>query len=128
MLPRVKNVHVAVKEWNDQVLFLRRLLDGAAERSYGIQVARLASLPESVLDRAKEVLVNLERAELDSENMPTFSQSKKQRAKVKQLGLFDPPAPVDALRARLSKIDPDVTAPLEALTLLAELKKLAQDK
>ncbi|MBN2362063.1 MAG: DNA mismatch repair protein MutS, partial [Deltaproteobacteria bacterium] len=127
VLPRVKNVHVAVKEWNDQVLFLRRLLDGAAERSYGIQVARLANLPESVLDRAKEVLVNLERAELDSENMPTFSQSKQRRAQVKQLGLFDPPPAVDALRDRLAKIDPEATAPLEALTLLAELKKLARE-
>jgi DNA mismatch repair protein MutS len=58
--PAVKNYNVAVKEWNQQIIFLRKILPGCAEKSYGIQVARLAGLPEEVLSRAKEVLAQLE--------------------------------------------------------------------
>ena len=59
-LPRLRNFSVAVKEWNDEIVFVRRVVPGAADRSYGIQVARLAGLPRSVLDRAKEILARLE--------------------------------------------------------------------
>jgi len=62
--PRVCNLTMAVREWNDTIVFLRRVLEGAADRSYGIQVARLAGLPREVIERAKEVLLNLERDEL----------------------------------------------------------------
>src|SRR5208283_3457307 len=58
--PRIINAQVAVKEHNGRIVFLRRLIDGAANRSYGLQVARLAGLPEHLLDRAKEILANLE--------------------------------------------------------------------
>ena len=59
-LPRLKNYSVAVKEWNDEIVFMRRVVPGAADRSYGIQVARLAGLPLSVIDRAKTILSKLE--------------------------------------------------------------------
>ena len=59
-LPRVRNLSVAVKEWNDDIVFLRRVVPGAADRSYGIQVARLAGLPRSVIDRARAILSRLE--------------------------------------------------------------------
>ena len=59
-LPRMKNYSVAVKEWNDDIVFVRRVVPGAADRSYGIQVARLAGLPLSVIDRAKVILEKLE--------------------------------------------------------------------
>jgi DNA mismatch repair protein MutS len=59
-LPRLKNYSVAVKEWNDEIVFVRRVIEGAADRSYGIQVARLAGLPLSVIDRAKTILERLE--------------------------------------------------------------------
>jgi len=59
-LPRLKNWSVAVKEWNDDIVFVRRVVPGAADRSYGIQVARLAGLPLAVIDRAKTILAQLE--------------------------------------------------------------------
>jgi DNA mismatch repair protein MutS len=59
-LPRLRNYSVAVKEWNDDIVFLRRVVPGPADRSYGIQVARLAGLPLSVIDRAKTILAKLE--------------------------------------------------------------------
>jgi DNA mismatch repair protein MutS len=66
----VVNLNVAVREWNDQVIFLRKILAGRADQSYGIQVARLAGLPDSVLNRAKEILNNLEKAELNADGVP----------------------------------------------------------
>ena len=59
-LPRLRNFSVAVKEWQDDIVFVRRVVPGAADRSYGIQVARLAGLPLSVIDRAKSILSKLE--------------------------------------------------------------------
>ncbi len=70
----IKNLNVAVREWNDQVIFLRKILPGRADQSYGIQVARLAGLPDSVLHRAKEILNNLEKAELNAEGQPVLAQ------------------------------------------------------
>ena len=69
----VINLNVAVREWNDQVIFLRKILPGRADQSYGIQVARLAGLPDSVLNRAKEILNNLEKAELNAEGVPSLA-------------------------------------------------------
>jgi DNA mismatch repair protein MutS len=63
----VKNFNVAVREWNEQIIFLRKIVPGGADKSYGIQVARLAGLPKAVLERAREILVNLERSELSAD-------------------------------------------------------------
>jgi DNA mismatch repair protein MutS len=87
-LPRVKNFNVAVREWNDQIVFLRKLLPGATDKSYGIQVARLAGVPREVVERAKEILSNLEQAELTPEGKPRRARNL-QLEKLKQLG----PAP-----------------------------------
>ena len=62
-LPRLRNFSVAVKEWNDEIIFVRQVTPGASERSFGIQVARLAGLPDQVVDRAKEILAGLEQGE-----------------------------------------------------------------
>lgn len=70
LLPVVKNYNVAVREWQDQIIFLRKIIAGGADKSYGIQVARLAGLPHSVLDRAKDILRNLEENELDAAGKP----------------------------------------------------------
>jgi len=78
-LPRVKNYNVAVREWHDQVIFLHKILPGGTDKSYGIQVARLAGLPKEVLARAKEVLNNLEEAELSAEGKPKLAERKKKR-------------------------------------------------
>jgi DNA mismatch repair protein MutS len=92
----VKNYNVAVREWNDQIIFLRKIQPGAADKSYGIQVARLAGLPCAVIDRAKEILANLEASELNAQGKPRLAEAKifRTRAKrkeesVPQLNLFD---------------------------------------
>ena len=119
---RVQNFNVAVKEWNDQIVFLRRIVKGGASHSYGIQVARLAGLPTDVIERAKEVLHNLESGEYEA-GAPRLARSKQGAAVAPppQLGLFDQP---DPLRQRVEELDVSVLTPLEALNLLDELKKM----
>ena len=92
----VKNYNVAVREWNDQIIFLRKIQPGAADKSYGIQVARLAGLPKEIIDRAKEILANLEASELNAQGKPRLAEAKilRQRSRRKednrpQLNLFD---------------------------------------
>jgi DNA mismatch repair protein MutS len=121
---RVKNYNIAVKEWNEQIIFLRKIVKGGASHSYGIQVARLAGLPRAVIERAREVLRNLESGELE-EGAPRLARSRQaaRPAPAPQLSLFESNA--DRLRERLEEIDVAVVTPLEALNLLDQLKKLA---
>ena len=72
-LPAVANFHVVVREWNDDIVFLRKVVPGRSDRSYGIQVARLAGLPSSVVVRAREILNGLERDELSRGGRPSLS-------------------------------------------------------
>ena len=74
-MDRVKNYTVAIKEWNDQIIFLRRVVEGGADKSYGIQVARLAGLPAAVIQRAREVLANLEQAEFNELGEPVAASN-----------------------------------------------------
>ena len=76
----VRNLNVAVREQNDQIVFLRKIVEGAADRSYGIQVARLAGLPSAVVERAREILTNLEKAELNAEGRPTLAGTRRKSA------------------------------------------------
>jgi len=123
-LPGVANYHVVVREWRDDIVFLRKVVSGRSDRSYGIQVARLAGLPPSVIGRAREILQALERDELARGGRPAISQTP--GGPQRQLGLFQPPAaPDDQLMRRLRALDVDRMTPLEALALLAELKKAA---
>src|SRR5512137_1450038 len=73
---RVKNYNVAVKEWGGEIIFLRKIVEGGTNRSYGIQVARLAGLPGKVINRAKEILSNLEKGELDAMGFPKIATAK----------------------------------------------------
>ena len=75
----VVNLNVAVREWNDQIIFLRKILPGRADQSYGIQVARLAGLPDSIISRSKEILANLEKSELNAEGQPAFAKGRRKR-------------------------------------------------
>jgi DNA mismatch repair protein MutS len=120
---RIKNFTVAVREWNDQVIFLRTIIPGGASHSYGIQVARLAGMPADVIDRAKEVLKNLESGEFE-EGAPRLAKSSKKRAgePSPQFSLFE--ATEDQLRLRLKKLNIATLTPLEALNLLDELKRM----
>jgi len=81
----VKNYNVAVKEWGDKVIFLRKIMPGATDKSYGIHVARLAGLPRPVIERANEVLANLEGDALADTGQPKLARSKKR-------GKREPPA------------------------------------
>jgi DNA mismatch repair protein MutS len=139
-LPRVVNAHVAAREWKEDIVFLRKILPGRSDRSYGIQVARLAGLPSSVVSRAREILAGLERDELSRGGRPTLSGSAGD-PRSSQLGLFAQPAdrperadarepaPTaanDEIARRLQATDLDGTTPRQALELLAELKRLIE--
>jgi DNA mismatch repair protein MutS len=119
--PGVVNYHVAAREWKDGIIFLRKILPGRSDRSYGIQVARLAGLPRPVIERAREILAALERDELTRGGRPSVSGTPSEPQR--QLGLFHPAGPDDRLRDRIAALDVDRMTPMEALTLLAELKK-----
>ena len=114
-LERVRNFHVAVKEWNDEIIFLHKVRPGGTDRSYGIQVARLAGLPPSVIERAKTILAELlsEGAELSVALDPAVPASAPT-----QLALF-PAAPEPILR-ELAQLDVGSLTPLQALNLLAD--------
>jgi DNA mismatch repair protein MutS len=120
-LPGVVNFHVAAREWKEDIVFLHKIVSGRSDRSYGIQVARLAGLPRAVTDRARDILRALEHDELARGGRPSVSGTRNDTRQ--QLGLFQTPAPDDELRRRLAGIDVDRLTPLEALTLLAALKK-----
>jgi DNA mismatch repair protein MutS len=119
--PGVVNFHVAAREWKDDIIFLRKIVPGRADRSYGIQVARLAGLPGDVIERARAILQALERDELARGGRPSLSGTPAEPQQ--QLGLFQPPAADDRLRTALEAVNVDRMTPLEALSLLAELKK-----
>jgi len=119
-LPMVANATVAVREWEGEVVFLHEIRPGAADRSYGVQVARLAGLPEAVVGRAREVLERLEARAREgaapdlAESLPLFSAAARRPP---------PPAP-SGVEARLAGVRPDDLSPREALDLLDELTAL----
>jgi len=114
-LPRVHNFHVAVREWNDEIIFLHKVRPGGTDRSYGIQVARLAGLPAAVIARAKAILGELER---ERSGLEAAVAPEPPAAGPAQLGLF-PPAH-DPLLRELAALDVGAMTPLQALNLLAE--------
>jgi DNA mismatch repair protein MutS len=121
-LPGVANFHVIVREWHDDIVFLRKVVPGRSDRSYGIQVARLAGLPPPVVARAREILSGLEHDELSRGGRPSLSGAA--TGPQRQLGLFQPAHAEDhPVVKRLQQIDIDRLTPLDALTLLSELKK-----
>jgi DNA mismatch repair protein MutS len=121
-LPSVGNLHVSAREWHDTVVFLRKIEPGGSDRSFGIQVARLAGLPAAVVVRAQEILRNLESTEFDREGRPRLAHSETPAAAgARQLSLFA--GQDEAVLADLRRADPDQLTPLQALALLAELRK-----
>jgi DNA mismatch repair protein MutS len=121
-MPGVGNLHVSAREWQDSVVFLRKIETGGSDRSFGIQVARLAGLPPGVVVRAQEILANLERTEFDREGRPRLARSEADPpARARQLALFS--GEEEALLEDLRKVDVERLTPLQALSLLAELQK-----
>jgi DNA mismatch repair protein MutS len=115
---------VAAREWQDGIVFLHKIVPGRSDRSYGIQVARLAGMPPAVITRARAILEALEHDELARGGRPSISGTPSEPQQ--QLGLFqmasaDPAA--EKLAARVRAIDTDHLTPLQALALLADLKK-----
>ena len=127
ILPRVKNFNVAVREWGDNIVFLRKIVHGGCDHSYGIQVARLAGLPKEIIQRAKEVLHNLEANELTPNELPKLALGEHAPLKVAepQMSMFAEQE--QKLRKKLNEIDINNMTPLEALQLINELKKLTSD-
>ncbi|MGQ9504549.1 MAG: DNA mismatch repair protein MutS [Thermogutta sp.] len=118
VLPGVKNFNVAVREWQDQVVFLHKIVPGAADKSYGIHVAQLAGIPRAVIDRARHILEELETSHLEGRN--PFRQSAKERSNEDgrpiQLTLFEP---IDhPLMEEIREIDLTRITPLEAFEKL----------
>jgi DNA mismatch repair protein MutS len=120
--PRVKNFNIVVKEWNDEIIFLRKLVEGGTNRSYGIQVARLAGIPLAVIGRAKKILYNIEQGEYDSIGSPCLIREEGNVARGPvQLDLFQKPE--NPVLDKLSKVDISRMTPLEALNFLNELQE-----
>jgi DNA mismatch repair protein MutS len=120
---RVKNHNIAVKEWNDQIIFLRKLVPGGTSRSYGIQVARIAGIPEEVIERAKEILANLEGEELDEVGRPRLARSseKQDSEDSLQLNLFG--SQDQRLTKWIRGLDISLLTPVEALIELNKMKE-----
>ena len=124
----VVNYHVDAREWHDEIIFLRKVVPGRSDRSYGIQVARLAGLPRPVVERAQEILGALEHDELVRGGRPSLSRTATEPQQ--QLGLFQslPSPQAERLLERLREVDPDHLTPMEALALLARMKKEAAEE
>jgi DNA mismatch repair protein MutS len=120
-MPGVKNLSVAVREWNDEIIFLRKIVEGGADKSYGIQVARLAGLPREVITRAGEILTQLEANEIDADGHPKLKASGAQSQPVYQLSLFSPYT--SEVEDELKILDVNTLTPIEALNKIAQWRK-----
>jgi len=143
-LERVRNYRIQVAEHDGEIIFMRKLVPGGADHSYGIEVARMAGLPSPVIQRAREILIHLESQDLavhgdaaspdenkdgvnarraDADAVPSLEESR-----VNQMNLFAQPDPVaEELKERLRNVDPDRMTPIEALMKLNELRRMLED-
>jgi DNA mismatch repair protein MutS len=121
--PGIKNYNISVREWKDEIVFLRKIVEGGADKSYGIQVARLAGLPRELLGRARAILRNLERSEYDAAGKPTIAGHAASETEG-QMDIFASQPTYDIL-CELDSIDIMDMTPLEALMKLGELKDRA---
>ena len=116
-LPGVKNLNVAVREWQDDVVFLHKIVEGAADKSYGIHVARLAGVPRAVIERSKDILAQLEEEHLDASGRAKIARPAKQPKKTHlQLTLFGPAD--HPLLDEFRRLDLDNVTPMQAIQLL----------
>lgn len=125
-LRHAANWNVAVQESNDDVVFLHRIVEGAAGRSYGIHVARIAGVPRQVTERATTILATLEEEHLNSEGRPKVPQRETSRQKRQQLSLFD--FPEDPLLNEIRNLQVDHLSPMQALQELYRLRKQLTDR
>ncbi|MBN2790789.1 MAG: DNA mismatch repair protein MutS [Candidatus Delongbacteria bacterium] len=119
---RVKNYSVSVKEYKDEIIFMRKIIEGGADHSYGIYVAQLAGLPQEIIDRANIILKNLEENELTPDAKPKLAKDKEKIIVLEQPSLFS--SDNDVLREKLNEIDINNLTPIEALNKLKEIKDM----
>jgi DNA mismatch repair protein MutS len=125
------NYSIAVKEWNDEIVFLHKIVRGGTDKSYGIQVARLAGLPKAAIARAKEILNKLEEDRSDESSSTKTPSTQRKKKSGEQYLLFEPSKPLEAkennkldkLKKIVNSVDLNKTTPMEALNLLAKLKE-----
>jgi DNA mismatch repair protein MutS len=127
--PGIKNFNIAVKEWGENILFLRKVVEGSVSHSYGIQVARLAGIPTEVIQRAREILCNLESGEWNEFGQPriaAFPLGRKKGSSQEQLLLFS--SEKDPIIEDILTLDTSAMTPIQALVKLQELKERAERK
>jgi DNA mismatch repair protein MutS len=133
--PGTKNYNIAIKEWGEKIIFLHKIVEGGTSRSYGIEVARIAGVPQDVITRAREILRNLEKGEFDEIGMPRIARGTRGGKILNpQLNLFTRRENAAALEnkgkeivSELRNIDIQSMSPLEALNKLNALKKKISD-
>ncbi len=127
LYPRIKNYNIAVEELDREIIFLRKIVSGGSDNSYGIHVAQMAGLPAEVIERAREILANLEANELTPNRLPKLAQRKSGRqSDQNQLSLFVSSSS-SQVEQQLKAIDVNKITPLDALIKLSELKKMLKD-
>ena len=126
ILPRVKNFNIVVKEWNDKIIFLRKIERGSADQSYGIQVARLAGVPDKVIKRAKQILHNLEEHEISPQGLSSKAKKQLPNYHINQLDIFDAiiekSEEKNEILETIKNLDVNKLTPIEAINKLSELK------
>jgi len=126
ILPRVKNFNVVVKKWNDKIIFLRKIERGSADQSYGIQVARLAGVPDKVIKRAKQILHNLEEHEISPQGLSSTAKKQLSNYHTNQLDIFDAiiekSEEKNEILETIRNLDVNKLTPIEAINKLSELK------
>ncbi|MCK4956605.1 MAG: DNA mismatch repair protein MutS, partial [Candidatus Cloacimonetes bacterium] len=126
ILPGVKNYNILVKEWNDKIIFIRKIERGSADQSYGIQVARLAGVPKPVIKRAKAILANLEEQELSPQGL-TAKAKKQLVSNTDQLDIFDAifekNDEKDKILDEIRELDVNNLTPMQAIAKLADLQE-----
>lgn len=129
ILPGVKNYNVMVKEWNDEVVFLRKVARGGTDKSYGIQVARLAGLPRVVIDRARVILANLEEEAISIDGKPKFAADagSSETGVARQMYLFEMNSPHPVI-SELKNMNLDHMTPFEAMQRLQYLKERVSNR
>jgi DNA mismatch repair protein MutS len=125
-MSRIKNYHVTVKEHKDDIIFLRKIVPGPSDQSYGIHVAKLAGIPRTVLERAREILFNLEKKELDAAGLPRIAYRTEAPCHESQFLLFQEDQERECfsrIKRELGKLELERMTPLEALNYLQALKE-----
>jgi len=128
LYPKIKNYNVTVEEWDNKIIFLRKIIPGGTDNSYGIHVAQMAGLPRSVIERAREILANLEANELSPNSMPKIAKRHSGREVDRnQVSLF-PASEVSSLEKEIKSMDLNKMTPLDALIKLNEFKKMLEEE